>query len=226
MSKANNPIIVADFETGGLDCRKHAITEVALVCLSGDTLQEIGRYESYVKPYGMEYDQEALDYTGITLEKLEAEGKPLDIVMHEMTDKIDHWREKDGTKSNHRKKPIVTGQNILFDIGFFQQIFKLTKRDISKYFDCEKDYFGNYTMNFLDTLNFAKLIWGNDETMTSYKLGLICAKLGIEIVDAHKAINDVEGTANVLAIIVSRLRSGEIGNNQSKIRLRNHFQFS
>lgn len=221
----NNPYTVLDFETGGYDCRKHAITEVAMIIMSGDTLQELGRYESYVKPYGYEYDQEALDFTGITLEKLDREGKELSVVVKEMCEVINAAREKDGTKSSHRKKPYLTGQNVKFDAGFLQQIYKETKTDIKSYFDGEPDFYGNFQPNTLDTIHLAKLTFGNDDMVTSYKLSLICDKLGLTVTDAHKAMNDVDATKDVVSHLTSRLRSGEAGSNSDKIRVRNNFHF-
>lgn len=226
MANKNNPYLVIDFETGGFDCRRCAVTEIAVKILSGDTLKELGRYEAYIKPYGAyEYDQEALDFTGITLEKLDREGKELSVVIKELCQVIDEAREKDGTKSSHNKKPIMVGQNIQFDKGFCHQMFKETKTDLKKYFSGEIDFFGNFHPESIDSIHLAKLTFGNDEMVTSYKLTLICGKLGIDIVDAHKAMNDVDATGNVLSSLTSRLRSGETGTNSDKIRVRNDFHF-
>lgn len=221
----NNPYAVLDFETGGFDYKKQAVTEIAMKILDGETLQEIGRYEAYVKPYGYEYEQEALDFTGITLEKLEKEGKELAIVVKELCQFIDECREKDGTKSSHNKKPILVGQNIQFDKGFLHQIFHETKTDLKKYLSGDVDFYGHFHPESIDSIHLAKLTFANDDTVSSYKLTLICIKLGLDIIDAHKAMNDVDATSNVLSHLTSRLRSGEVGSNTEKIRLRNHFHF-
>ena len=36
-----NSLIILDFETGGLDCQNHAVTEVAAVAIKLDTLTTI-----------------------------------------------------------------------------------------------------------------------------------------------------------------------------------------
>ena len=40
-----------DFETGGLDCRECACTQVSLQAVRFDTWQVMERYEAYVAPY-------------------------------------------------------------------------------------------------------------------------------------------------------------------------------
>ena len=84
-----------DFETGGLDCRECACTQIALQAVRFDTWQVFDRYQAYIAPYGkqdaglprrkvlrtrheqakgqeyvpMKYEQAALDYSAITMEK-------------------------------------------------------------------------------------------------------------------------------------------------------------
>ena len=41
-----------DFETGGLDCRECACTQIALQVVRFDTWQVFDRYQSYIAPYG------------------------------------------------------------------------------------------------------------------------------------------------------------------------------
>ena len=85
-----------DFETGGLDCRECACTQIALQAVRFDTWQVFDRYQAYIAPYGkqdaglprrkvlrtrheqakepeyvpMKYEQTALDYSAITMEML------------------------------------------------------------------------------------------------------------------------------------------------------------
>ena len=44
MAERVNPFIILDYETGGLIAAKNAITEIAMIGVSGETLQEVGRY--------------------------------------------------------------------------------------------------------------------------------------------------------------------------------------
>lgn len=224
MSAKINPYIVLDFETGGLEGSKNPVTEIAMLCVSGVDLMEIGRYSSYYKPYiGYEYDKKALEYTNITLDKLENEGKEMKVVMEEVTTLIKEWHSK--TSNTHTKKPILVGHNIQFDISFLQQCFKESKLDISKYLDGKLDFHGKYYPNYIDTMTLSKLAFGGDESFTSFKLGNCIQKAGQSLVDAHKAINDVIGTKELLIHFVNKLRSsGGVMKNEEKISFREKFR--
>ena len=87
-----------DFETGGLDCRECACTQISLQAVRFDTWQVMERYEAYVAPYcrqdaglpkkkvlrtrheqareenvPMKYEQTALNYSGITMDMLRSQ---------------------------------------------------------------------------------------------------------------------------------------------------------
>ena len=81
--------IVYDFETGGLDCTKHAATQISLHAVRLDTFEILDKYNAYICPYNkqanagkaarktlkskyeneeeelMEYDKRALDNSPI-----------------------------------------------------------------------------------------------------------------------------------------------------------------
>lgn len=226
MAQKLNPYIILDFETGGVKGGKeNAITEVAMLCVDGGTFMEVGRYESYVQPYiGYEYEDKALEYTGITMDLLRAEGKPLLQVGNEMCELIKKWHSE--TSNTHTKKPVVVGHNIQFDISFLQQVMKESKNDISKYFDGKLDFYGKYYPDYLDTKRLAMLAFSNDDNFTSFKLGNCIQKVGLNLTDAHKAINDVIATKEMLIKFVNRLRNetGKEG-GEDNIRLRQNYVF-
>lgn len=219
-----NPFIVIDFETGGLQGNKNPITEVAMLCVDGHTMEEIGRYDSYVKPYlGYEYDPKALDYTNLTLEKLTKEGKDLEVVVREIVEKVKEWHQK--TTNTHTKKPILVGHNVQFDISFLQQIFKETKNDLSKYFNGKLDFFGKFYPDYQDTQTLAKFAYGWDDNFNSFKLGNCIQRAGQTLTDAHKAINDVIGTKELLIHFVNKLREEGDIKGSNKVRFREKFRF-
>ena len=87
-----------DFETGGLDPVRCACTQIALEAIRLDTLEVFDCYTAYIAPYckqelgaarrkvlrskhelaqpteRMDYEPRALEYSGITMERLEAQG--------------------------------------------------------------------------------------------------------------------------------------------------------
>lgn len=230
-------IIVLDFETGGLDCRKHAITQIAMQAVRIDTWEVIGKYQSYVKPYSklneakkkgkltpknktieiqfdeggstnMEYTEKALEYSHISLDNLKKNGQDIMTVARESLDFI-----KDHTlSSGHQGKPVIVGQNIPFDIGFFQQLMTYGGKEmVDEYKDAvagQKDYYGNFQPRYMDTIDIAKLALAHDQNVTSYKLELMCERLGIEIDDAHDADADVTATLNVVIMCSNKMRYG------------------
>jgi len=200
--------IIFDLETGGLDSSKHAITEVAMLAIDGVTLEEIDRYSTFVQPYGLEYEQEAFDITGITMDMINT-GKAARQVCNEMV----KFFKSIGTG---RKKPILCGHNIIsFDIPFLDNLFKTYKKDLFK------------TVNeheFMDTMWMSRHIW-TDPSM-KHNLTVACEREGVEIIDAHRAINDVAANTELLKSYLKRLRgAGEISTNNDQHNYRDTFNF-
>lgn len=221
MNTAN--IICLDTETGGLFCRKNPITQVALQSFQLDTLTEISRFDSYIKPYnGMELEQKALDVTGITLMKLQASGKEIKEVVGLLVEEF----SKANAGNSGFKKAILLGHNITFDIGFICYAFNYCKVDISKYLDCKEDAWGNKVPTYLDTMWDSRKKWANDASMTKYNLTACCEKAGIEITDAHSAQNDVTATKALFIYLLNNLRTGGATSKESEeARFRQTFQF-
>lgn len=227
---ALNSVICIDVETGGLDCSENPMTQIAFQAFELENNKPIIEYSSYIKPYKgfnnkeLKYDQKALDYTGINLELLQIKGKDIKVVVNELCDAF----SKANTANSHMKKPILLGHNIGFDVGFIQYAFLLHKLDIGKYLDSNKNYLGQETPKYFDTLLEAKQKWGNDAKMTKFNLAACCQKAGIELVDAHDAFNDVKATKLLFQYFTSSIRSigGSIANEKNEhTSPRKHFQF-
>lgn len=239
MAKAINSWIFLDFETGGLDPRWNAVTEIALIAIKGDTLEKIDLISTYIKPYGefvdklpkdpvagkLYYEAEALKHTGITVSDLES-GVTLEEAVNEI---ISLLTKADLSPKNKGSKPILVAQNSKFDKGFFIQIFTLTGKlkELEKLTFGDTDYYGNYQPEMLDTQFLTKAAFGNDPDIPNFKLETCMVKAGIELPDAHKAINDTIGMKDMAVVLFNRLRStGEV---QSEVhtasKFRNHFQF-
>ena len=48
-------VFVFDFETGGLECQIHAVTQIAVHAIRLDTFETIGRFVKYIHPYPYPY---------------------------------------------------------------------------------------------------------------------------------------------------------------------------
>lgn len=198
------PYIIFDFETGGFSANKNPMTELAALSIYGDTLETITQFEGMATYYDdtLEYDQQALNATHISHEMI-AKGEPLKDIVNRFckfcTDSTVH--------SGAKHKPILVGHNPKFDIPFLQQIFFKCKKDMSKFLAGREDFYGNFQPDYIDTIREAQMLWGNDETMTAHKLIDCINKAGLELVDAHRAMNDVVATKDLLVYFINHTRN-------------------
>lgn len=253
--KSENPIIVAltlDFETGGLNCQESAITQIAMHATRLDTFERIGSFVRYIYPYKkkeiagvgkkkkvlknkleveeaplMEYNNNALVYSAITMEMLYDKGEDLITVANELI----QWITDVVPKAPRNMKPFIIGQNIDFDKGFLMQMMEyagLTDQ-ISKLVRGQKDFYGHWQPLVLDTITLGQLALCHLDNINSYKLELLCENLGIELDDAHDADADVSATTNVVSVLTQRMRntngegSAELGMSKSE-KTRKHFK--
>ncbi|MFI3332184.1 MAG: 3'-5' exonuclease [Rikenellaceae bacterium] len=236
--------IVLDFETGGLDPKDCAITQIAMQAVRMDSWELLESYQNYIYPYyqqdhskrkvlktrqqleiqiPMKYEQKALDYTAITMDMLNSRGVELSIVATEVLKFI----ERNTLSKGAQCKPIIIGQNITFDIGFLQQLITysgLTK-EFAKVLAGTTDFYGNFQPHYLDTITLGRMAFAHRSDITSYKLELFAERLGIELDDAHDAMSDVSATLSIAAVCANRLRQeGGTFTATKAEKTRRHFQ--
>lgn len=237
-----------DFETGGLDPARCACTQIALQALRLDTLEVFDRYESYIAPYckqelgaarrkvlraknvpaesaeRMDYEQVALDYSGITMEMLTAQGVDLKEVAASVID----FARRATLSKGVQCKPVLIGQNITFDVGFLTQLMSYAglTAEFEKVFAGSKDFYGNFQPLYLDTILLARLTLAGDPSVASYKLELVAERLGIELDDAHDAAADTAATLDIVRVCAARLRNGDgaLPAAAPRQKTRDHFQ--
>lgn len=226
-SKYVSSFCIMDFETGGLDSKKNPVTEVAMLGITGDTLEEITRFEAYAEynylPAGV-YSDKAMQVTGILIEDLIEQGMPIKQFVDGV---IDTFCQCNAKCQGAYQKVILVGHNFGFDTSFLQQVFTLCKKDLSKYVSGKTDHFGNFQPDYIDTVHLSKMKWQEDDLMENYKLGTVVEKAGLELSDAHRAINDVIANKEVFVSFINDLRYGDgTGISVKKAaRLRNHYHF-
>lgn len=219
-----------DFETGGLDCRECACTQIALQAVRFDTWRIMERYEAYVTPYRrqetglpkrkvlhtrreqaleadapMRYEQAALDYSAITMELLRSQGANI----RKIAEEVIAFAGRNTLSGGKQCKPVLIGQNIAFDIGFLQQMMNYAGlvAEFEKTFAGAKDYYGNFQPHYIDTLHLGRLAFAAEADVSSYKLELIASRLGVELDDAHDAAADVTAALDILGVYTARLRN-------------------
>ena len=219
-----NSIICLDFETGGLNPAKNPATQVAYQAFELDSYKPILEFSSYIQPYNdLVLDEAAMKYTGITYAQL-AVGMDIKELVLKLCDDF----SKANTAGTHTKKPIIMGHNIGFDIGFLCYLFNERKVDIGKFLDCNKNHLGQEVPASICTMRLAKQKWGKDPKMTKFNLSACCQKAGVEIFDAHHAMNDVKATKELFFYLTNGLRSGDHEGTEETTkhtRVRNHFKF-
>jgi len=209
--KINN-IICFDLETSGLDkvnglhSQKCAVTEFGAIAINAITLQEIIRYDNLVKPYDSShvYEKEAADLTGINREMCLKDGIPLKQLVEDICSLCNEANIYDSKVA----RPILVAHNGAFDKQFLQDIFKRANVDMSKYVKGDKDHFGNFQPEILDTIAFAKMIWGDvTDNTTKFNLEACCLRAGIQMSDGHRAMNDVVPLTEFVRYCILKLRS-------------------
>ena len=215
-------IVVFDIETGGFlrEDHQYGICEIALLAIDSETLEEVDRYEAIIAPYVTksgeltEYTESAFQVHGIPMSKIE-EGKSA----KEVAGDIIKFLKSVGAGGRFGK-PILSGHNIEdFDIPFVVQFMELQKKDLSKVVN------NSFT---LDTVWLTRLTYQGPLKLKDNSLGSACESNQIELVDAHRAMNDVEANAELVKAYIRRLRGvgleGGIS-SEKKERFRVNFQF-
>ena len=208
-------IIVADWETGGLpNSKQRAFFDVpavewAMSCVDLQTLEIIDQY-SAILPYNYKedlvgYSEEATAVHGITREIQEANSVPL----KEIYKMMKTWFTK---YKNPRQMCTIAGHNFVsFDKPFLENFFSYMQDDIN-----------NYVGFWLDTMNLAHL---SALEQVDYKLGTCCQLAGVDLVEAHRAQQDVNANAMLLISYIKKLRGeGQIQGESKKVRFRNTFE--
>lgn len=216
--KVNQNFIVLDCETGGFDPRVNLLTQIGFIVLDGFTMQEKYRYDSYIYPYSEQHylSKQAVDLTGITMDKLKKEGKPLKVVLDEI---LNIWK---GFKVSYYL-PIFVGHNFSFDQMYLEYAFDYIygantgKNGVCKMYD--------FVMkSSIDTMTLARQKFINDE-VANFKLETIGEYLGIQNVSAHDAFADVEQTADIFRYFMTCMRNENKGGIQQIQRKEMSFQF-
>lgn len=197
MRKAN--YIIFDCETGGLEREKNPITQIALLALDCITLKEIGRLEFFIKPYDdLVIEKVALNVTGLRMADIKA-GLDKKVAVAELS----KFFKKCSPNNRPENRPIMIAHNEPFDIGFIESLFKRSNRDVWKFINSNRG----------DTQVLAKMAFPDADSL---KLGKVAEKAGVKLKDAHKAMNDVVATAQVLKFFINRLRNTEVKANSNE----------
>lgn len=195
--------IILDFETGGLKAIENPITEIGLMLVDGEKLTEINKWESYIKPYNkLVLTKKALEITMITEIQL---NKGIDI--KQMVETFCFLAKSVTPKGDKGgNKPTLVGHNVAFDLAFLRYAFNFCGENLADYVHSNQD-----EISIIDTMKLAEMFWREDVRNLQH----CCKKIGINHIDAHRAMNDVVATWKLFSYFVKAMRGG-INNNGSK----------
>ena len=183
--------VVVDVETGGFDCGRHALLEIAAAPIEMDeggwlTPGEI--ITTHVEPFpGSEIDPKSLEITGIDIGHPFRDAKPeraaLDHIFH-------------GVRLAMRKagcqRAILVGHNAHFDLGFINAAVTRVQHKRNPF----------HPFSVFDTVTLGGLAYGQ----TVLSRAVQAAGLSWDATAAHGAVYDTERTAQLFCAVMNRWR--------------------
>jgi len=177
-----------DVETTGLYADKHDITQLACIPVINGVPQE--PFNEHCQPLNWNsIQQEALNVTGMTVEKLKTFQTPA-----AMIDKFIKYLAQFNTRFT------IAGHNVNFDKGFVSHFFSKNGRS--------QDFFKYFTLDIHCTLKRAKEVKKSIGAQ-NLKLGTLAAHWGIEI-NAHDALSDISATVEIDKKLATLLGEEEV----------------
>lgn len=185
------PVIV-DVETGGFDCTRHALLEIAVCPIEMDESGAVrpGAVTStHVAPYpGSVLDPRALEITGIDVDH------PFRDALAER-DALNHVFApvRQAIRRADCQRAILVGHNASFDLGFLNAAVTRTQHKRNPF----------HPFSTFDTVTLAGLAYGQ----TVLARAVEAAGLSWDASQAHSAVYDTERTAQLFCGIVNRWRA-------------------
>lgn len=184
------PVIV-DVETGGFDCERHALLEIAVATVRMDESGMVHAdpvVSTHVEPFaGSELDPKSLEITGIDpthpLRGALPEKEALDLVFRPIRAAM---RESDCQRA------VLVGHNAAFDLGFLNAAIRRTEHKRSPF----------HPFSCFDTVSLAGLAYGQ----TVLSRAVEASGRAWDAREAHSAVYDTERTAELFCDIVNRWR--------------------
>jgi ribonuclease T len=181
--------VVIDVETGGFDCNKHALLEIAVVTLQMDEngfFSPSDHRTTHVTPFeGSEIDPKSLKVTGIDpfhpLRAAREESQALGHIFKLI---------RSALKESNCKRAILVGHNATFDLGFVNAAVERAgiKRNPL------------HPFSVFDTVSFAGLAYGQ----TVLSKAVQAAGIQWDNSSAHSALYDTQKTAELFCNIVNK----------------------
>lgn len=182
------PVIV-DVETGGFECHRHALLEIAAIpiLMDGNGIFTPGEcITTHVEPFpGSELDPKSLEITGIDVTHPFRNAKP----EREALDHIFHGVRMAARKAECQRA-ILVGHNAHFDLGFINAAVARVEHKRNPF----------HPFSVFDTVTLAGMAYGQ----TVLSRAVQAAGIEWNGDEAHSAVYDTQKTAELFCKILNR----------------------
>ena len=181
--------VVVDVETGGFDPRRDALLEIAAVTLrmsNGNRLEAAETLSCHVQPFpGAHLDPKALEFNGIDPDHPFRDALPEREALRTILAPI-----RKAVKASGCNRAILVGHNAPFDLSFINAAVERTSFKRNPF----------HPFSTFDTVSLAGLAYGHTVLARAAQL----AGMDWDNGEAHSAIYDARGTAELFCRIVNR----------------------
>lgn len=186
--------VVVDVETGGFDCERHALLEIAAVVVRMDAdgvVHPQPVVSTHVDPFpGSELDPRSMEITGIDpghpFRFALPEREALDLIFKPV---------RAALRENDCQRAILVGHNAAFDLGFLNAAIRRTAYKRSPF----------HTFSCFDTVTLGGLAYGQ----TVLSRAVEASGRGWDAREAHSAVYDTERTAELFCDVINRWKQME-----------------
>lgn len=183
--------VVVDVETGGFECQRHALLEIAAVPIVMDEEGFLSLGETlhaHVEPFpGAELDPKSMQVTGIDVTHPFRDAKP-------EREALDHIFRgvRQAARLADCQRAILVGHNAHFDLGFLNAAVARVGHKRNPF----------HPFSTFDTVSLAGLAYGQ----TVLSRAVQAAGLSWDDSQAHSAVYDTERTAQLFCLVMNRWR--------------------
>ncbi len=185
--------VVVDVETGGFDCTRHALLEIAAAPIEFDEngMLAVGQIHTcHVQPFeGAEIDPKSLEVTGIDISHPFRDAKDERAALDHIFLPI-----RQAAKRNNCTRAILVGHNASFDLGFLNAAVTRVGHKRNPF----------HPFSTLDTVTLAAMAYGQ----TVLSKAVMAAGMTWDNAEAHSAVYDTERTAQLFCKIVNAWKRG------------------
>ena len=181
--------VVVDVETGGFDCTRHALLEIAAAPIEMDDDGRLSPGEiitTHVEPFaGSEIDPKSLEVTGIDIGHPFRDAKPERAALDHVFNGVRAAMRRSGCQ-----RAILVGHNAHFDLGFINAAVTRVQHKRNPF----------HPFSVFDTVTLGGLAYGQ----TVLSRAVQAAGLDWDASAAHGAVYDTERTAQLFCAVMNR----------------------